>query len=498
MAEGSRRRGRSRVLRRAVLATVGCGAVAGLVAGVLALTGDDPAQVEAWKTPAPVPAAPALSPLAVSTTPPSRLTAQAAVEDALAGVLDDPALGARVGVSVLDASGEPVYERDGGLPIAPASTIKTLTAAAVLETVGPDARLTTSVVSGEAPDEVVLVGGGDPTLTREPAPEHGQGSAHERTEDLLPGGDTEPARLPDLAADTAAALREQGTTSVRLRVDDTLFTGPTQSPTWPSTYVSGGYVAPVTALAADAGGVTPGGLTREADPPLATGALFAELLEEEGIEVRGGVSREVAPPGAERLARVQSQPVATLVETMLEESDNDIAETLLRHAARSAGHPASFSGGEAAVSDVLTELDVDPGGLEMYDGSGLSREDRVPPRVLARTLATAAHSAHGDLRPLVSGLPVAGFTGTLGERFSSSDAEPAAGVVRAKTGTLTGVSALTGLVQDRDGRLLVFAVLTDGATSSTGAEAALDEVAAALASCGCVPAPTASPSAPAP
>ena len=143
------------------------------------------------------------------------------------------------------------------------------------------------------------------------------------------------------------------------------------------------------------------------------------------------------------------------------------------------------------VVEVLRENGVEPieaslsTGLDLRDTSGLSRLNRLRPAALTRLLAQAA--ADEDFGPLFSGLPVAGFDGTLSERYRTGPARVAAGEVRAKTGTLDGVSALAGLVRTRSGRLLAFDLTADGVPlgATGGAAAALDRVAAALASCGC-------------
>ncbi|HET8642999.1 MAG TPA: D-alanyl-D-alanine carboxypeptidase, partial [Pseudonocardiaceae bacterium] len=88
------------------------------------------------------------------------------------------------------------------------------------------------------------------------------------------------------------------------------------------------------------------------------------------------------------------------------------------------------------------------------------------------------------LRPMVNGLPVAGGSGTLAERYLAGPSVPGRGHVRAKTGTLEGVNSLAGIVVDADGRLLVFALLSNGSTAAT-ARPALDAIAAALRTCGC-------------
>jgi D-alanyl-D-alanine carboxypeptidase/D-alanyl-D-alanine-endopeptidase (penicillin-binding protein 4) len=124
----------------------------------------------------------------------------------------------------------------------------------------------------------------------------------------------------------------------------------------------------------------------------------------------------------------------------------------------------------------------------MYDGSGLSRSTRVPPAVLARLLALAASPDHGPLRSVVTGLAVAGFTGSLEPpRFDDSATRSAVGLVRGKTGTLTGVSALAGTVEDADGRVLGFAFVADAVPTggTLAARDALDRLATALGACGC-------------
>ncbi|NUR39139.1 MAG: D-alanyl-D-alanine carboxypeptidase, partial [Streptomyces sp.] len=108
--------------------------------------------------------------------------------------------------------------------------------------------------------------------------------------------------------------------------------------------------------------------------------------------------------------------------------------------------------------------------------------DKLTADLLTALLAKAGDPAHPELRPVLTGLPVAGFTGTLTTRYTP---DGAAGVVRAKTGTLTGVNTLAGTVVDRDGRLLAFAFLASNTTSKDAAQSALDKAATALAACGC-------------
>jgi D-alanyl-D-alanine carboxypeptidase/D-alanyl-D-alanine-endopeptidase (penicillin-binding protein 4) len=165
-------------------------------------------------------------------------------------------------------------------------------------------------------------------------------------------------------------------------------------------------------------------------------------------------------------------------------SDNDLAECLGRLSARAAGRPASFAGAVATTIAVLHALRIPLPVAQLTDSSGLARTDRVAARTLTALLAAAAGPGHPELHALLAALPVAGFTGTVAGRFHVSDAAAAAGVARVKTGTLSGVGSLAGVVADADGRLLAFAVLATPAGRSSGEEA-LDRVAAVLAGCGC-------------
>lgn len=382
-------------------------------------------------------------------------TGEPAVGDVLAPALGAPGLGGRVGVSVVNlVTGESSYESAGADPHTPASTLKILTGAAALQALGPDHTFTTRVVSGPDPAAVTLVGGGDPTLTA--------------------GDDGPGTRLADLAAATAQALTDAGVTSVSLSYDASLFTGPAADPDWSPGYVPS-VVSPTTALAADIH-------DRPSDPPLAAAEDFAALLGAQGITVDGDPAEAVAPEGATELASVASAPLASIVEDVLTTSDNDGAEVLSRHVALASGMEASSAQAGPAVVQALTALGLDATGASLLDGSGLARGSAVPATLITGALALAAGPDHPELRSVVTGLPVAAFTGTLADRFGESSA---AGLVRAKTGTLTGVSALAGVVVAADGVGYAFAVLADDVGNTLSARAALDDVAAALAGCGC-------------
>jgi D-alanyl-D-alanine carboxypeptidase/D-alanyl-D-alanine-endopeptidase (penicillin-binding protein 4) len=407
--------------------------------------------VAAGATPSPGP------PPAVGAIPQPNL-----VGSALANLVQAPQLGRQLLGKVVDvASGRLLYSLAPTTTSAPASTAKLLTAAALLAVKKVTDRIATTVVA--APDgRVVLVGGGDPTLS----------GARPGSAPLYPGA----ARLSDLAAQLRAA-------NVPIRgvvVDDSSFSGPSVSPAWAPEDVPSFYASAITPVLADGGFAHPGDYVRSATPDLATGHELAALLGEPNLPV----TRGVAPAGAHQLARVESAPIGTLVEQMLQQSDNVIAECMARQVAIAEHQPASFLGAAHAIRTVLQRLGTDPGG-GMVDGSGLAARDRLSPAGLVGVLRLAAGSAHPALHAELAAMPVAGWSGTLADRYLSGAARVGAGVVRAKTGTLSGVSTLAGVVHDKSGRLLAFAFLASGVPSTYDADRALDLLAGALASCGC-------------
>ncbi len=390
----------------------------------------------------------------------------AAVRAAVEPELDDDALGDRVGVLVAALDGTRLYERDADETFVPASTTKLLTAFAVLSRLDPGSRFDTSTVLDG--NRVVLVGGGDPYLasTRPDRPTR-----------------VDRADLRTLARRTAAALADAGVERVSLGYDASRFTGPAASPAWEDSYVPGQVVTPVSALWADRG-ITDG--IRSADPARSAADRFAGYLEDAGVDVRGDAEPGEAPTsGARPLATVSSATVAQVVDAMLVRSDNEAAEVLLRQVGLAAGGAGSFADGTKAVAATLEEAGVPVQGLRLTDGSGLSRANRVAPRTLAGVLQQGASRA--STAELLADLPVGGLTGTLERRFGTDAA--GRGLVRAKTGTLTGVHSLAGYTVDARGVPVLFAVMTDD-TEAVGplvTQEAIDDVADALAACSCGP-----------
>ncbi|NYV79013.1 D-alanyl-D-alanine carboxypeptidase/D-alanyl-D-alanine-endopeptidase, partial [Streptomyces sp. UH6] len=338
----------------------------------------------------------------------------AGLERVLGPLLDDPALGSRRSAAVVDvATGRTLFERGAGTALLPASTTKIATGVAALSALGPDHRFTTRTVlqpdgaadkgedergdgdkgkgEGRTTRELVLVGGGDPTLTAREKPGRW-------------------ASLRELASLTAAALRRQGVEEVVLRYDTSLFKGPEVHPIGVNPNIS-----PVTALMVDQGRADDsdhGPAPRVADPAAHAAGVFADLLEKKGIRAGAPAPGEAAKT-ADPVAQVRSAPLAAQVERMMTNSDNDIAEALARQTAVAGGREAGFAGGGAAIRAELKRLGVPLEGVRFADGSGLGRGDRLSARALTRLLTAAADPGRPELRPVLTGMPVAGFSGTL-------------------------------------------------------------------------------------
>jgi D-alanyl-D-alanine carboxypeptidase/D-alanyl-D-alanine-endopeptidase (penicillin-binding protein 4) len=408
--------------------------------------------------------------------------------------------GARVAVLVVDASdGSTVFARDPDRGLVPASNQKVLTALAALSAFGPAHRFETRVLADAAPDaegavsRLYVVAGGDPALT---------------SEDVW--------RL-------AADLRRVGLRRVRggIAVDASLFDDERWHPSWGKTS-SRAYNAPVAALSVNygafavrvRGGDQPGrGVDAVIDPPVGflhlanraqtlparsrttllvdrrPGLGFEEVvvsggvpagtaetlyrsvldpvlyaasvlrlqLEANGVAVEGELIRAGPPPEAVLLAAFEGRPLSEIVQRFMKHSNNAIGEILVKAmAARRGVVPASWEAGIEAVRSELAALGIDVEDLVLVDGSGLSYANRVSPRAFVEALRLAEGSFQFGPE-FVAALPIAAADGTLEER-----AEGAAHHVRAKTGSLTRVTGLSGYAEDTGGRRLVFSLLVNG------------------------------------
>ncbi|MBK3578918.1 D-alanyl-D-alanine carboxypeptidase/D-alanyl-D-alanine-endopeptidase [Streptomyces sp. MBT65] len=380
-------------------------------------------------------------------------TAEQAIANNLDTRVQDVRLGSTFSGVVIDAqSTAAIWGHDATTALMPASNTKLATSTAALTILGPDHRFTTKAVYDNG--TLTLVGGGDRTLTT--------------------------ADLTAMATTAVAGLKSAGLTSVKVAVDDSLFPEPTLATGWNSGYYPDS-IAPVRALVVDGRHVT--------DTSLDAGQIFAKLVAKQGVTVTGTVAHATAATSAVPVAQHESAALSAVVEHMLKVSDNDIAETLLRMTALAAGRPATFEDGTAVVRQVLTQYGVSLANFEVYDGSGLSRSNRIPAQTIADILHLADDPANAPiLKYIVEGLPVSGEAGsTLGPewgRFDTADSKCAVGKVSAKTGTLTGAIALSGLTVAADGRWKIFSFIENNSTAAPDAtKDALDGLAATVNGC---------------
>jgi D-alanyl-D-alanine carboxypeptidase/D-alanyl-D-alanine-endopeptidase (penicillin-binding protein 4) len=319
---------------------------------------------------------------------------------------------------------------------------------------------------------------------------------------LLGAGDSAPdavlghAGLATLAQSTLRALQQEGVAgTVTVLLDDSLFTGAPLNPAWSLQDVAAGEMAPLFPLALNSARFDPAKTTgpRPQDAAMHAAEAFSAQLAAAGapagLTVSSGIARSSGAAGAAAppriLAEVQSATVGQQVELLLRTSDNYLTEVVGRMTALAGGKPASNDGAVAAVLQQLEELGVATATLRAADVSGLALANQVSARQLAEVVRAITTGTDARLRAALAGFPVAGLTGTLEDRYLDPPTAPGAGLVRAKTGTLNTVAALSGYVVDTDGRLLVFSFIGNGLTPGAANKAALDRSASVLAGCGC-------------
>jgi serine-type D-Ala-D-Ala carboxypeptidase/endopeptidase (penicillin-binding protein 4) len=351
------------------------------------------------------------------------------------------------GAVVDAASNVTVWGKSSGTNRMPASTNKLVTASNALTVFGPDKRWTTRVRAGAYANRVILVGEGDPSLRS--------------------------AGLDAMAKTTAAYLLAKKITAARVYVDDDVFPVPTLAYGWKASYVPDS-IAPVRGLVRDQ--------RNNADTSSDAARYFRDRLKAYGVTAAGYYGRANSASGSAIIASTTGSPLSSIVGSMLLNSDNEIAEALHKLVGRQLGYGASWSGARTAQAKQLATQGLSSGTL--YDGSGLSRADRITAVQLARIVDRGIDAGtQATLWPLKSGLPTAGRTGTLASRFATTASKCAVGKVFAKTGTLGDVVTLAGWTTGADGRVKTFAFLVNGKTSSTTLKQNIDMLAATVNGC---------------
>jgi D-alanyl-D-alanine carboxypeptidase/D-alanyl-D-alanine-endopeptidase (penicillin-binding protein 4) len=387
----------------------------------------------------------------------------------VAGAAADGRLGTLEAQVVDPKTGQVLFDRKGDTPAPTASVMKTITAGAALTALGADTQIPTVAVKGAEPGQVVIVGGGDPTL--------GTGRPQ-----WFQGAPT----LTDLAAQVkkawAADPANAGHPITSVVADSSLFSGPLWQSSWDEqaereSLGSTAYIAP---LMADGDKRDPSKLEspRGTDPVGDAAKAFAQDL---GAKYDGAGS---APQGAAQLGVVKSQPISSLVTEALQNSDNTVMEMLARLTAIKMGAGNTFGAIDAGDTAALKKIGVDTTGLTIVDGSGLSGDNRVPPAFLTAYLTKVLNRESG-LGVIYDALPVSGQSGTLSKAYGrfAGPAAVAVGHVHAKTGSINGAYTLAGTIDAKDGTTLVFAMYALGNVGDS-ARAALDALAAAVYNCG--------------
>jgi D-alanyl-D-alanine carboxypeptidase/D-alanyl-D-alanine-endopeptidase (penicillin-binding protein 4) len=401
---------------------------------------------------------------AVSASPsPSSSSARSC---SVAQLATDPRLAKFSGVVINAATDEVLFDRNANTPAATASIMKTLTAAAAILTLGPNYRVETRVYQDATdPGTVILVGGGDPTLSRTPA---GQQSVYR-----------DAPKLSTLALNVNKKLA--ATPITKIIVDATLFTGPTWEPSWEKSEMSEGYMSEVTALQVDGDRANPAAETsrRTTTSVMNAGNYFKKALGASAASAT--VITGTMPTGATQIASVSSQPISKWINHMLQVSDNTEAEALARLVALDQGLGGSFASIDAAIKRAISPLGLNLTGMSIRDGSGLSDFNAVSPTVFAKLMQLANKPGSG-IELVRQGLPVAGESGSLTDRFKGDNID-AAGHIFAKTGWIKKGYTLTGIISSKDSSTLVFAVYALGDVKAD-AKDAIDNLVTGFYRCG--------------
>ncbi|WIV44114.1 D-alanyl-D-alanine carboxypeptidase/D-alanyl-D-alanine endopeptidase [Glutamicibacter nicotianae] len=447
--------------RRAITLGVAIVAVVAVVVAMLLVPRFFTGEPEASYTPASAQLA-APSPVAVQDLDPEAVQPDPGILAAkLDAILADKPDRTSFSAQVVDvATGNVLYDKNAAANGTPASSLKVATAIAALDALGGATQLSTSVLLDGG--TLILRGGGDVLL--------GDG----KSDPVHPKGY---AGLATLAKQTADELEKRGISEVELWLDDSLFGDAHSNPDWDKSLFTSnniGEVYPIAHYAGRAGQST--STAYQSDAAQQVRKVFAQALGERITVTEGGRGPYA---GGEQITEVKSAPLRDVVKHMLLVSDNYIAETMGRLVALKRQMPAEQAG--AAVAAVAAEHGAS--GLSLVDASGLAAKNQISPAALTAVLRSAATSGKPELRELVYSLPVSGYNGTLMHRL---DGAATLGLVRAKTGSLTGVATLTGMTMTEDGRLLAFSIY---ANQPNGALAphkpTIDSAVTAIRGCGC-------------
>ncbi len=379
--------------------------------------------------------------------------------------LEDNPLILDLQAQVIDAtSGTVLFDRSSTTPARAASVMKLLTAAAALETLGPDYRVTTRVYAdAKDPSIIYLVGAGDVTLSR-----------------TKPGANSVYRNAPKLS-DLARQIGNwsQSQTFSQIVLDSTLYGGSKgeYQSVWDKRGLTEGYMSYVSALQVDGDRDNPSSKdsARSTDPVARAGEWFKQEL---GTKAAGAfLSKGKAPADAIEIASVRSAPLSVWIDYMLTVSDNSLSEAIARLVSLDLGLDGSFASLSQAFRAALSGTGIDLTGLKVEDGSGLSRFNQVAPASVNQLLQKI-DQRYKNFQVIFDGMPVSGTPGSLSYRF-----EDAVGKVIAKTGWIRTGYTLAGFLTPEDGSKLIFTAYNLGDVTIANQEA-LDELVMGFYGCG--------------
>lgn len=379
--------------------------------------------------------------------------------------LDDRLIGLHAQV-LNPVTNEVLFDIEGDTPAQTASVMKLLTATAALQVLGPNYRVQTKVYADlDAPGHIVIVGAGDPTLSRARA---GVQSVYK-----------DAPKLSDLAVQINAWAR--GTPITDITLDSTYFAPEGWDPGNPESERTIGYQSLVSALQVDGDRNNPTAETspRSADPVNAVGVALKKAIGP--LASSATLTKAKAGTNLLEIASVKSQPISRWIEHMLKVSDNTEAEFLARLVSRQLGYDGSRDSLDVALKSALTRAGLSTIDLVLLDGSGSNEANRVP-ATLINALLKKVLNEDGDLGVIRRALPIAAETGSLANRFKGDNLD-AAGKIFAKTGWTKHEYSLAGIINSKDGTDLVFSIAAIGDVNAT-AKQAIDNLATGIYRCG--------------
>jgi len=358
------------------------------------------------------------------------------------------------------AGGVQLVDHAGDTALMPASNMKLATGFAALAKLGADSVLHTEVAAAAKPSregtvdgDLWFIGGGDPLIATE---------NYVATNKYGPYPHTSLEEIADRVV--AAGVRH---VTGAVRGDDHRYDSDRTVSSWPARYVADNQVGPLSALSVNDARTYPvsgraGSAARPAaDPAAYAASALADLLAERGVRIDKSPATGQAPQRRTTLVDMASLPVRDLVEGMLTFSDNNTAELLVKELGVHVRREGTTAAGIAVVADALRDAGIDVAEMTLTDGSGLDRGDRISCRTLQQLLTAA-----GPTGDIAKGLPVAGTSGTLRDRMRASATR---GRIRAKTGSLRDVTALSGWVDGRGDTKLTFSFLLNTGDRAVGA-----------------------------